>query len=106
MQVIIQPSTLVFGNFEIGDDDFSLRYRNFGVNERAKSNGTQGKTNVNAILRKYGPKGKPLEARTDIDPTKITKGGVRPPGVTSSLEAPPELRSSYAKGISTSEIGR
>ena len=102
----IQTSTLVMGDFEVGDDDFSTRYRLNGASEAAKPNRTQGKTNVNAILRKWGPKGKPLEARTDIDSTKITKGGLRPPGVKSSLEAPPELRSSSAKGISSSEVSR
>lgn len=104
--IVIQPSTLVFGDFEKGDDDFSQRYRLLGADQQSKPNRTQGKTNVNSILRKWGPKGKPLEARTDIDATKITKGGLRPPGVESSLEAPQELRSSNAKGVSTSEIGK
>lgn len=106
MKVVIQTSTIVYGNFEIGDDDFSLRYRNNGASEVAKRNNTQGRTNVNAILRKWGPKGMPLEARQDIDRTKLTKGGVRPPGVESSLEAPDVLSSSYARGVTTSEIGK
>jgi hypothetical protein len=71
-RVVIQPSALEFGDFEQGDDDFSLRYRPSGKDQLARPNRTAGQTNVNAVWRKWGKKGMPLEARKDIDSTKIT----------------------------------
>jgi hypothetical protein len=71
-ELIIQPSMILFGDFEQGDDDFSRRYWLNGANESSKPNRTQGTTNVNAVMRKWGKKGMPLEARTDIDPMVST----------------------------------
>jgi hypothetical protein len=106
-QLMIQTSLVVFGDFILGDDDFSRRYH---LNGKAgqyggKPNRTQNHTNVNAHIRKWGKKGRPLELNPDIDRTKTwdtTKG--TPTGVDPNTTAPVELRSSDAKGTSVRDV--
>lgn len=97
---------LVFGDFHIGDDDFSRRYHLAGPAGAfgGKANRTQGKTSVNQTLRKWGKAGRPLELNPDIDTSKswdTSKG--TPAGVDPATEAPPELQSSDAKGMKFNE---
>jgi hypothetical protein len=103
----IQTSLVIFGDFIIGDDDFSRRWH---LNGKAgqyggKPNRTQNHTNVNPMLRKWGKKGRPLELNPDIDTTKswdASKG--TPAGVDPETTAPVELRSSEAKGTSVRDV--
>lgn len=99
------PSMLVFGDFILGDDDFSRRYHLNGDAGKygAKPNNSQGKTNVNPHIRKYGTKGLPLESRKDIDPNSMTNIGQKVPGVPDT-SAPEALRSSSAKGITLDDL--
>lgn len=102
----IQTALLVFGSFYLGDDDYSRRYHLNGEAGKngGKPNRTQGQTNINAHLRKWGTKGRPLELNPDIDTSKswdTSKG--TPAGVDPATEAPPELQSSDAKGMKFNE---
>jgi hypothetical protein len=105
--LVIQTSLVVFGDFILGDDDFSRRYH---LNGKAgqyggKPNRTQNHTNVNPMLRKWGKKGRPLELNPDIDTTKswdASKG--TPAGVDPATAAPRELQSSEAKGTSVRDV--
>jgi len=103
---IFSSSLLVFGDFHIGDDDFSRRYHLNGAAgaNGGKANRTQGTTNVNSHIRKWGKAGRPLELNKDIDTSKswdTSKG--TPPGIDPSTEAPEVLQSSEARGMKANE---
>lgn len=95
-------SLLIWGDFFVGDDDFSRRYHLNGEAGKwgGKGNRTQGQTNINAHLRKYGKAGLPLEFNPGVkDRTKswdVDMG--TPPGLEPTTEAPIELQSSSARG--------
>lgn len=98
-------SLIVFGDFIIGDDDFSRRYHLNGEAGRngGKPNRSQGYTNVNPLIRKWGKKGKPLELNTDIDPKKMWNPNTPPPGIDPNTVAPVEMQSSDARGLKLNE---
>lgn len=103
-RTVFHSSLLVFGDFIIGDDDFSRRYH---LNGEAGANGgkpnrSQGQTNVNSVIRKWGKQGRPLEMNPDINPKKMWNDKA-PAGVDPNLEAPVELQSSQARGMKLNE---
>lgn len=104
-RTVYQPSLIVFGDFIIGDDDFSRRYHLNGEAGRngGKPNRTQGQTNVNPLIRQWGKKGRPLEMNKDIDPKKMWNPNTPPPGVDPNTVAPVELQSSDARGLKLNE---
>lgn len=106
MQVQIQSSLLIFGDFILGDDDFSRRWHLNGEAGRngGKPNRSQGTTTVNQHIRKFGKTGgTPLELRNDIDPNSTVQKGMTVPGVPDT-SAPEALRSSSAKGITLNDL--
>ncbi len=97
---IFHTSMLRFGDSFAGDDDFSRRIH---LNGEAGKNGglrnkTQGTTNINKLLRKYGKAGLPLEANMGIDRTKAWRGNKAPIKALEGVTAPYELQSSEARG--------
>lgn len=108
MRRVFSSSLLVFGDFTIGDDDFSRRYHLNGEAGKngGKANRTAGHTNVNPMLRKWGKAGRPLELNPDINVKKSWNTDMgTPPGLDPSTDAPAEMQSSSARGTHIKDEG-